>query len=74
MNINYKKKNTIKINNLKLARYLEVILKEEFTTKVITILDMYLIVCCENFGFVQSNLFTRCLHFLFISHTLNTKF
>jgi hypothetical protein len=52
MDINREKKNTIKINNLKLARYLEVILKKEFTTKVITILNMYLIVCCENFGFV----------------------
>jgi hypothetical protein len=38
--INCEKKNKIKISNLKLAKYLEVIVKEEFTTKVITILDM----------------------------------
>jgi hypothetical protein len=40
MDINCEMKNKVKINNLKLARYLEVIGEEEFTTKVITILNM----------------------------------
>jgi hypothetical protein len=57
-----------------MVRNLGMILKEEFKEKVKAILELQLIVQIKNIGFVQSNLFKNCLHFLLSRQTQNLKF
>jgi hypothetical protein len=54
MNINHERKKRVEINNLKMARNLGMILKEEFKKKVKASLELLLVFLIKNIGLCVS--------------------